>query len=90
MKDASQPPQFKEIAQKTVSSPKNTSIVPLEISVENKILKLMSQPISAVAIQEKLNLTKPTFTLNFNSLIKSNKIKRLADSKKLWVRAATK
>ncbi|MGL5452519.1 MAG: hypothetical protein ACRDBT_08980 [Aeromonas sp.] len=69
MKDASQPPQSKEIAQKTVSSPKNTSVVPLEISVENKILKLMSQPISAVAIQEKLNLTKPTFTLNFNSLI---------------------
>ena len=53
--------------------------------LEQKILKLMSKPITSVEIEAKLKVTKAEFTRTFNLLIKSERIKRQEKSKKNWV-----
>lgn len=67
---------------------KTDVVVALDTSTETKILKLMSQPISAVEIQEKLKISKAAFTTSFNKLISSGKIQRQTSSKKKWLRVA--
>ncbi|HEY4714378.1 MAG TPA: hypothetical protein VIH30_09105 [Aquirhabdus sp.] len=68
----------------TTSTVKST-----ETSIEAKILKLMSQPISSIELQQKLKITQSEFTTSFNKLIKAGNIKRQASTKKLWLIAKT-
>lgn len=56
------------------------------LAVSEKILKLMSSPITVTEIQNKLKIQKPEFTRSFNQLIKLGKIKRQKESKKHWIR----
>ncbi|WP_147411186.1 winged helix-turn-helix domain-containing protein [Pseudomonas cavernicola] len=67
---------------------KTDVVVALDTSIEAKILKLMAQPITAVEIQEKLNISKSEFTTSFNSLISAGKIQRQPNAKKKWLRVA--
>src|SRR5690606_14557993 len=67
-----------------------TAPVPIEASLEQRILKLMAQPITAVEIQQKLNASQAEFTTSFNVLIKSGKVKRHEKSKKKWLRNENK
>ncbi len=77
----------------------SSSVEPLQISIENssglqkpvvkpsveqRILKCLSKPITVVEMQEKLKIQKSEFTSVFNILIKSGKIKRVDGSKKKW------
>lgn len=61
-------------------------VVAIDTSLESKILKLMSQPITSIQLQQKLNISQSNFTTSFNQLIKTGKIKRQEKSKKLWLR----
>ena len=64
----------------------NNVATAIDTSIEAKIFKLMSQPITATEIQHKLNLTNSEFTKAFNQLIRNGKIKRQGNSKKHWQR----
>ena len=61
-------------------------VVAIDTSIETKILKLMSQPITSIEIQQKLNIKQSEFTVSFNRLISTGKIKRQESSKKHWLR----
>jgi len=61
-------------------------VVAIDTSIEAKILKLMSQPLTSIEIQHKLKVPQSEFTTSFNQLIKSGKIKRQENSKKHWLR----
>lgn len=60
-----------------------------ETSIEAKILKLMSQPISSIELQHKLKIPQSEFTTSFNKLIKAGNIKRQTNTKKMWLIAKT-
>lgn len=59
---------------------------PVQAPLEQRILKLMAQPITVVEIQQKLNASQSEFTTSFNVLIKAGKVKRHEKSKKKWLR----
>jgi|GEM_PF-646096 len=59
---------------------------PIHAPLEQRILKLMAQPITVVEIQQKLNAPQSEFTTSFNVLIKAGKVKRYEKSKKKWLR----
>lgn len=59
-------------------------VVQIDTSVDAKILKLMSKPITSFEIQKTLKVPQQEFTTAFNRLIRSGKIKRQANSKKQW------
>lgn len=59
---------------------------PVQSPLEQRILKLMVQPITVVEIQQKLNASQSEFTASFNVLIKAGKVKRHEKSKKKWLR----
>ena len=67
----------------------NNVVVAISTSAEEKILKLMSQPITSIEIQRKLNIAQSEFTTSFNQLIRTGKIKRQANSKKHWHRVTS-
>lgn len=69
-----------------IETENNNVVVAIDTSLEAKILKLMSQPITSIEIQQKLNIPQSNFTTSFNPLIKSGKIKRQEKSKKHWQR----
>jgi hypothetical protein len=69
-----------------IETESNNVVVAIDTSIEAKILKLMSQPITSIEIQHKLKIPQSEFTTSFNQLIKSGKIKRQENSKKHWLR----
>lgn len=62
------------------------AVKPSETSIESKILKLMSQPISSIELQQKLKISQSEFTTSFNKLIKAGTIKRQETAKKMWLK----
>lgn len=70
----------------TIKPESDNIVVAIDTSTEAKILKLMSQPITSIEMQRKLNIPQSEFTTLFNKLIKSGKIKRQEKSKKHWQR----
>lgn len=70
----------------TIKPKSDNIVVAIDTSTEAKILKLMSQPITSIEMQRKLNIPQSEFTTLFNKLIKSGKIKRQEKSKKHWQR----
>ncbi|RRW39134.1 hypothetical protein EGJ52_24985 [Pseudomonas luteola] len=70
----------------TLQSESNNVVLAIDTSIEAKILKLMSKPITSLEIQQKLKITQSEFTTSFNQLIKSGKIKRQESSRKHWFR----
>jgi hypothetical protein len=69
-----------------IETESNNVVVPIDTSIEAKILKLMSQPITSIEIQHKLKAPQSEFTTSFNQLIRTGKIKRQVNSKKHWQR----
>lgn len=65
---------------------RNNVVVSIDAPIEAKILKLMSQPITSIEIQQKLKVSQSEFTTHFNQLIKTGKIKRQENSKRHWLR----
>lgn len=70
----------------TIETEISNAVIAIDTSIETKILKLMSQPITAIEIQLKLKVPQSEFTMAFNQLIKSGKIQRQENSKKHWLR----
>ncbi len=62
------------------------TIKPSETSIEAKILKLMSQPITSTELHQKLKISQSEFTNSFNKLIKSGAVKRQETAKKMWLK----
>ncbi|NCB56880.1 MAG: hypothetical protein EOM46_05095 [Gammaproteobacteria bacterium] len=60
-------------------------VVQIDTSIDAKILKLMAKPITSFEIQKTLKASQQEFTISFNRLIKSGKIKRQENSKKQWL-----
>ena len=69
-----------------IETESNNVVVTIDTSIEAKILKLMSQPITSIEIQHKLKAPQSEFTTSFNQLIRTGKIKRQVNSKKHWQR----
>ncbi|NLY65139.1 MAG: hypothetical protein GX070_09345 [Alcaligenaceae bacterium] len=63
----------------------SNAITTVNTYIEEKILKLMSQPITSTEIQRELKIPQSEFTSSFNQLIKTGKIKRSESSKKHWL-----
>ncbi len=58
-----------------------------EKTVAQNIFKLLKTPISVETMRKQLNAQEVDLTRAMTALIKKNKIKRSAKSKKNWVRA---
>lgn len=64
----------------------NKVALAVDTSLEAKILKMMSQPITSIEIQQSLKVPQSVFTTSFNQLIRTGRIKRQETSKKHWLR----
>lgn len=66
-----------------------SSAVIVDTLMETEILKNMGQPIKSIELQQKLQISQSEFTISFNNLIKSGKIKRQDESKNKWLRVSS-
>lgn len=67
---------------------KSSAVVMHDTSIEEEILKNMTQPINSIELQQKLKISQSEYTTSFNNLIKSGKITRQEGSKNKWLRVS--
>jgi hypothetical protein len=63
----------------------NNVVVPLDTSLETKILKFIAKPRTFTEIAGQMKVSQSVMTTTFNQLIKEGKVQRQSASKKHWV-----